>query len=76
MLKSQTDISRNRFGCISMVGILIIGSLLILGFQIVLVIGSFHEFRWLFIIFFIVGFFVGTDMTVDVMQTATVRRSS
>ena len=71
MLKSQTDIHRNRFGCITMVVILIIGSLLILGFQIVLVIGSFHEFRWLFIIFVIVRFFVGTNMTIDVMQSAT-----
>ena len=68
MLKSQTDIRRNRFGCISMVVILIIGSLLIIGFQIVLVIGSSHEFLWLFVI---VRFFVGSDMTVDVMQSAT-----
>ena len=62
MLESQTGISR--------VGILIIGSLLILRIQIFLVIGFFYEFLWLFIIFFIIGFFVRTDMAVDVMQSA------
>ena len=65
MLESQTVIR------ISRVLILIIGSLLILRIQIILVIGSFHEFRWLFIIFFIIRLFVGTDMTVDVMHSAT-----
>ena len=66
MLGSQTDIRRNRFVGISMVAILIIGSLLILGVQTIPV----HEFLWPFIIFFIIGFFVGTDRTVDVMQSA------
>ena len=60
MLESQTVIR------ISRVIILIIESLLIPRIQNILVIGSFHEFRWLFIIFFISWFFVGTDMTVDV----------
>ena len=68
MLESQTDICRNRFVCISRVVILIIGSLLILGFQIILVIGSFlEEFQW----FIIIKFIVGTDVAVDVMQSAT-----
>ena len=67
MLESQIDIRRYRFVCISMVVILIIRSHLILGIQIILVIGSFFEFWWLFII----RFFVGTDMTVHVMQSAT-----
>ena len=62
MLESQT------FTCISRVVILIIGSLLILGFQIILVIGFLpEEFLWIIIIKFIVG----TNMTVDVMQSAT-----
>ena len=59
MLESQT------FARISRVLILIIGSLLILGIQIILVTGS--MFRW----FIIIQFIVGTDMTVDVMQSAT-----
>ena len=59
MLESQTVIR------ISRVVILVIGSLLILRIQIILVIGSFHEFRWLFIIIFFIRFFV------DVMQSAT-----
>ena len=64
-MKSQTDISGNRFVCISRVVILIIGRLLILGIKIImLVIGSFLEFRWFIIILFI-------DMAVDVMQSAT-----
>ncbi len=66
MLESQTDIRRKRFVGISVVVILIIGGLRILGVQIIRV----HEFRWPFIIFFIIRFFVGTDMTVDVMQVA------
>ena len=67
-MKSQTDISRNRFVCLSRVVILIIGRLLILGIKyIMLVIGSFLEFRW----FIIIQFIVGTDMAVDVMQSAT-----
>ena len=65
MLESQTVIR------ISRVVILIIGSLLMLRIQIILVIGSFLEFRWLFIIFFIIRFFIRTDMAVDVMQSAT-----
>ena len=51
--------------------ILIIG---ILGIKIVMLfIGSFLEFRW----FIVIQFIVGTDMAVDVMQSAsTPRRSS
>ena len=67
MLESQTDIRRNRFVCISMVLILIIGSLRILGVQIIRV----HKFLGPFIIVFIISIFVGTDMTLDVMQSAT-----
>ena len=65
MLESQTVIRIFR------VVILIIGSLLIIRIQIILVIGSIHEFQWLFIIFLISRFFVRTDMTVDVMHSAT-----
>ena len=63
-MKSQTDIPRNRFVFISRVVVLVIGRLLIIGFQIiilVLVIGSLL-FRW----FIIVKFIFGIDMAVDV----------
>ena len=63
MLESQT------FTRISRVGILIVRSLFILRVQIILIIGSFLKFWWLFIIRFIVG----TNMAVDVMQSATIK---
>ena len=61
MLESQTVIR------ISRVVVLIIGSILILGFQIILVIGSFLEFRRLIRIIK----FYNVGMAVDVMQSAT-----
>ena len=65
MLESQTFISRNRSVCISRVVILIIGILVVLEIQIILIIGSFLEFRRHIIISF------NDAMAVDVMQFAT-----
>ena len=67
MLESLTAIRRSRFVCISRVVILIIGLLLILGFQIILVIVSFLEF----LLFISVKFIVGFNTAVNVMQSVT-----